>query len=51
LINEDGFTLDDVNLLIHKIEDEDAHKFTDSEYDLLIDALEFYKEMNYIAVR
>jgi hypothetical protein len=37
--------LEDINSLIHKIEDEDATKFTDSEYDLMIDALEFYKEM------
>lgn len=49
--NENGYTKDEIDDLIYYLENEQGSQneleFSDRDTDLLIEALEFYKEMNY----
>lgn len=49
MINENGYTLEDIDELITYIEDDAQpwHTLSQNNRDLIIDALEFYKEMQY----
>jgi hypothetical protein len=49
--NENGYTIDDVNHLINYFKFEQGNhnelEFDEWETELIVDALEFYKEMNF----